>query len=85
MPALAAHAGSADGRRLGRKSYGATVQMPPMAVHCRAVRHTSDGVQSALLAAMQTLPSRVHFPAKLHWEDFLQSALERATHAPFSA
>jgi len=56
-----------------------------MAVHCRAVRQTSDVAQSASVAAMQVLPSSVHLPAKLHWVDFLQSALERETQVPFSA
>jgi hypothetical protein len=56
-----------------------------MAVHCRAVRHTSEAAQSASAAAMQVLPSSVHLPANPHCVDFLQSALERATQAPFSA
>jgi hypothetical protein len=73
------------GPRIRRASYGGTVHTPPTAVHWRDVRHTSDDLQSASVAAMQIPPDSVHLPPKEHWLDFLQSALERATHAPPSA
>jgi hypothetical protein len=62
-----------------------TVHTPFTAKHCRAVRQTSDGVQSASLAAVHAAMAAVHLPAKAHCVDFLQSALSSATQRPFSA
>jgi len=78
--------GCVRGRPLRQdQSAGLTVHTPPMAVHCRAVRHTSERVQSASVAAMHASPESEQLPANAHCDDFLQSALSRATQRPFSA
>src|SRR4051812_37132005 len=52
------------------------------ALHCPAVRHTSELAQSASVAAMQVSPSREHFPANAHCWDFLHSLSDVAMQAP---
>jgi hypothetical protein len=61
------------------------VHTPPMALHCRDVRHTSDSVQSESVAAMHAPIESEQLPANAHCDDFLQSAFKRATQLPFSA
>ena len=73
-----------DRRPLGYGG-GLTVQTPPTAVHCRAVRHTSEVRQSLSVAATHAPAKSEHLPAKAHCADLLQSALSRATQRPSSA
>src|SRR5262245_34056854 len=56
--------------------------VPITAVHCPAVRQTSEPRQSASVAAMQVSPSSEHLPANEHCWDFLHSLSNVAMHPP---